>query len=262
MKKYVAIARAQLLATLIYDRDLLVRSVFMLVILVTFVQLWSTTFAASNQSVISGFSVRDLVWYLVITEVVALSPPRVAQAIDAQVRGGDVAYALARPYWYPLFHLAGYWGDTLVRIPVNALVGAVVALVAVGPPGTSPAAVLATIVLWIGAITLKASIEILIGLSAFWVEDTAPFEWIYAKILYTIGGLLLPLDLFPDWLATISRALPFAAIMYAPARAFVGFSWETVGPMLLSQVTWIVIAWVALLLVYERATRRLVAHGG
>lgn len=260
--KYVAIARTQLLATLMYDRDLFVRSVFMVVILVTFVQLWSTTFAVSGQTVISGFDVRALVWYLVITEVVALSPPRIAQSIDNQVRAGDVAYALARPYWYPLYHLAWYWGDTLLRVPLNLLVGGAVAMIAVGPPETSPPALFATLVLWIGAISLKASIEILIGLSAFWVEDTAPFEWIYAKVLYTIGGLLLPLDLFPDWLAAIARSLPFSAIMYAPARVFVGFAWDSFGVLVLSQLTWIVVTWIVVVLVFGRATRRLVAHGG
>ena len=201
----------------------------MVVIMVTFVQLWSTTFAATGQSVIDGFSVSDLVWYLVITEVVALSPPRIAQTVDTQVRTGDIAYALARPYSLPLYHVAWYWGDTLVRMPVNALVGGAVAFLAVGPPPTSVGAIFATLVLWIGGITLKALIEMLIGLSAFWVEDTAPIEWIYAKLLYTIGGLLLPLDLFPGWLAAISRSLPFAAIMYAPARAFVDFSWPLFG---------------------------------
>jgi ABC-2 type transport system permease protein len=260
--KYLAIARTQLLATLMYDRDHLVRSVFMVVILVTFVQLWTTTFAVTNQSVISGFSVSQLVWYLVITEVVALSGPRIAQSIDNQVRAGDVAYALARPYWYPLYHLAWSWGDTLLRVPVNLLVGSLVALIAVGPPDTSALAALATLLLWIGAITLKVSIEILIGLSAFWVEDTAPFEWIYAKILFTLGGLLLPLELFPDWLAAIARSLPFAAIMYAPARAFVGFSWDVVGQMVLAQLTWIALTWLLLVIVFSRATRRLVAHGG
>src|SRR6266700_19167 len=97
MHKYFAIARGRLMGSLMYDRDVLVRSVFMLVVLTTFVQLWTTTYSATNQSVVEGFDLRDLVWYLVITEGIALSTPRIAQTIDAEVRSGDVAYALARP---------------------------------------------------------------------------------------------------------------------------------------------------------------------
>jgi ABC-type uncharacterized transport system permease subunit len=40
-------------------------------------------------------------------------------------------------------------------------------------------------------------------------------EWIHNKFLLTLGGTLIPLDLFPSWLATLSRALPFASVMYA-----------------------------------------------
>src|SRR3982074_82387 len=133
------------MGSLIYDRDLVVRSVFMLVVLVTFVQLWTTTYNAINEPIIAGFSLRDLVWYLVITEVIALSTPRIAQTIDTEVRSGDVAYALARPYSYPLFHLASFWGETLVRLPINALVGSSVALIAVGLPPITPLSGLAAL---------------------------------------------------------------------------------------------------------------------
>jgi ABC-2 type transport system permease protein len=260
--KYVAIGRGRLMGSLMYDRDLLVRSVFMVVVLTTFVQLWTTTYAATNQAVVAGFNLRDLVWYLVITEVIALSTPRIAQTIDGEVRSGDVAYALARPYSYPLYHLAGFWGETLVRIPVNTLVACAVALVAVGPPDTSLAAVLATLLLAAGAITLKGGIEILVGLTAFWVEDTQPAEWLYAKFVMTLGGLFLPLEMFPDWLGAIARGLPFSAMAYAPARAFVGSSADVVGPLLVTQLTWLVVCWLAVGLVFNRASRRLVAHGG
>jgi ABC-2 type transport system permease protein len=262
MKKYVAIARTRLMGGLMYDRDIFVRSVFMVVALVVFVQLWSTTFAASRQTIIDGFSLKDLVWYLVITEVIALSTPRIAQTIDTEVRSGDVAYALGRPYNYPLFHLAGYWGETLVRLPLNALAGGIVALVAVGPPAAGWPEVAGCVLLAVGAISLKGTLEILIGLTAFWVEDTQPIEWIYGKLHITIGGMFLPLELFPDWLASVARGLPFASIAYAPARAFVGFDASVFLPLLLTQLTWLVVGWLALGLIFDRAARRLVAHGG
>jgi ABC-2 type transport system permease protein len=260
--KYVAIARTRLMGALMYDRDVLIRSVFMLVALVVFVQLWTTTYAATGQSVVQGFSLRDLVWYLVITEVIALSTPRITQLIDTEVRSGDIAYALSRPYSYPLYQVASYWGETLLRIPINALIGAVVAGAAVGPPPATPASLLACLVLGVGAISMKAIIEVLIGLSAFWVEDTQPAEWIYNKFLLTIGGLFLPLELFPDWLAKLARALPFASISYTPARAFVSLDWSVVAPLALGQLVWLVLGWLALSVAFARATRRLTTHGG
>jgi hypothetical protein len=64
-------------------------------------------------------------------------------------------------------------------VPVNVVQGSAVALIAVGPPPTNPLALLATLVLGAGAITLRGMLKTLIGLTAFWVEDTQPAEWIY-----------------------------------------------------------------------------------
>jgi len=260
--KYLAVSRTTLAASLMYERDVLVRSIFMLVALVVFVQLWTSTYAATGESIIGGLSLRDLVWYLVVTETVALSTPRVAQTIDAEVRAGDVAYRLSRPISYPLYHLAGYWGETAGRIPVNVAVGCLVALVAVGPPDVSVASLVATLVGICAAVTMKGLVEVLIGLTAFWVEETAPIEWIYAKFVMTLGGLFIPLEMFPDWLAAISAVLPFAVVAYAPARLFVGFSVSTAVPVLLLQLLWLAIAFALVSLVFDRATRRVVAHGG
>jgi viologen exporter family transport system permease protein len=260
--KYLAVARLRLMGALMYDRDVLVRSGFMVVALVVFVQLWTTTYTATGTIQVQGFSLKDLVWYLVITEVVALSTPRVAQTIDIEVRSGDVAYALARPYSYPLYHLAAFWGETILRLPINALLGSIVALLAVGPPPTTLTGVMMTVVLGVGAITLKGMLEVLIGLTAFWVEDTQPAEWIYGKFLITVGGLFLPLELFPAWLAAISRALPFASITYAPARAFVSNDVASLAPIAAVQVAWLALGWFGVMLIFGRATHRLVAHGG
>ncbi len=260
--KYLAVARTTTLASLIYDRDLLLRSLFMVVVMGIFVQLWTATYAATGQSSIAGFGVRDLIWYMVITEGLVLSVPRIVQTIDAEVRGGDVAYRLTRPYSYPLYHVAGFWGETVVRLPINLLVGGAVALLAVGPPAISLESALATVVTIAVAISLMGVLAVLIGLTAFWVEDTLPIDWIYNKFVFTLGGMFLPLDLFPDWLAAVSRVLPFASICYAPARLFVAFSWDAFGSLVLTQAAWLLLSAVVVQFVFSRAVRRVVAHGG
>ncbi|HYW87715.1 MAG TPA: ABC transporter permease [Chloroflexota bacterium] len=262
MMKYLAVARTTTMASLIYDRDLLVRSVFMVVVMVVFVQLWSATYAGNGLNAINGFGVGDLIWYMVITEALILSAPRIVQTIDGEVRGGDVAYRLTRPYSYPLYHVASFWGETLVRLPVNLLAGGAVALLAVGPPALSWQIVLGTGLAAACSITLMGTVAVLIGLSAFWVEDTLPIDWIYNKFVFTLGGMFIPLDLFPSWLAVVSRVLPFSSICYAPARLFVGFSWEAFGSLIATQVVWLTVAGLVVQLVFSRAVRRVVAHGG
>lgn len=262
LTKYGAVLKTTLLSNLVYGRDVAMRAVFMAVVLFIFLQLWSTTFSITGASDIAGFTLRDLVWYLVLTETVVLSAPRVSFKIDQEVKAGDLAYVLAKPYHYVLYHLAAYGGEAALRVPINFAIGAAVAAASVGLPTVSPVAVAAASVSLMLALVLNFAIEAAIGLTAFWVEDTVPFYWIYQKLTFSVGGLFLPLELFPRLLEVISRGLPFAGVTYAPARLFVGFSWADFASFAALQLGWILALGCVALLVYSNAVRRVNVHGG
>jgi hypothetical protein len=60
-----------------------------------------------------------------------------------------------------------------------------------------------------------------IGLCAFWMESTAGLTLIYSRLTMLLGGMLMPMDIFPEGLKRIVQSLPFASIVYGPARLFV-----------------------------------------
>ena len=64
-------------------------------------------------------------------------------------------------------------------------------------------------------------LQALIGLAAFVSEDVSAYDWIYQKLLFILGGMLIPVDFFPAWLQKVAQALPFQYAMYGPARLFV-----------------------------------------
>lgn len=180
----------------------MIRWLWMGLILFVFVQLWTVTYEQGGLTSIAGFSLADIVWYLVITETVALSAPRVSLKIDEEVKSGELAYVLLRPYSYALYHLSAYWGVAAILVPVNVVLGGTVVMVAAGPPPSlSPAAAAATALAVVLGLTLNFLIEFSIGMLAFWFEDTQPFFWIYQKLVFTLGGLFLPLELLPGPLA-------------------------------------------------------------
>ena len=112
------------------------------------------------------------------------------------------------------------------------------------------------------ALLIDALIAVLIGLAAFWLEEVLPLFWIYQKLLFTVGGMFLPLEIFPDWLRKISAWLPFRFITYVPARAFVAFEPGFVLRETAGQVVYILILLALVALVWRRAQRRMVVHGG
>ena len=95
--------------------------------------------------------------------------------------------------------------------------------------------------------------------AAFWLRDTRSTWFLYQKLVFILGGMLLPIEVLPDGLQQAARFLPFAAMAYAPARLASGH----VEPwLLLEQVGWVV-AMVALAgWVFARGQRRLEVVGG
>jgi ABC-2 type transport system permease protein len=114
----------------------------------------------------------------------------------------------------------------------------------------------------IGAWTLNFCIATMIGLTAFVVEDISAFQWIYQKMAFIFGGLLIPLDFYPAWLQAICRALPFSSIIYAPARLFVTPSLAAFATVFGMQLVWIVALGTLLMLTYRRGITQLTINGG
>ena len=110
--KYSAIAQINLQNSLAYAGEMAYRSIFMIVILYVFVQLWRVTYQAAGTATIAGLSFRDTLWYLVMTETIELSRTRFANQMSDEVKDGSLAYTLSRPYNYLL-----YQGQHFGKIP-------------------------------------------------------------------------------------------------------------------------------------------------
>ena len=61
-------------------------------------------------------TMRELLWYLAITEWVILSLPPIHLRIESDVRTGDIAYRLPRPISYLGSRLAEEAGDVALRM--------------------------------------------------------------------------------------------------------------------------------------------------
>lgn len=257
--KYWFVARTSLTGRLVYLWDLVGRSVFFVLVLLIFNQLWG----ASLEGSALDLSRSQLIWYLVLTEVIMLSTPGGASlGVDEDIKSGNIAYIIGRPYNYPLFMLGRYWGETLAAMLINLAIGCIAALVMVGPPSITPESLPALLLVLALAITMKFFFTLIISLTAFWVEESGPFHWIFGKLLFTVGGLFIPLEFFPGWLQRISRILPFNLMLYAPARLTVAWDPSRFAAVLGSQILWLAAAALLAQLIFSRGVKKLNVHGG
>jgi len=260
--KYLNTFKVTLLTSLAYFHDFVGRQVFLVVIMFVFVQLWRTTYGWEGASTIEGFSLAQMIWYLALSESLVMGMPRSAADIDSEVKSGSLAYTLTKPYKYPWFHYARYMSDALVRFFANLLVAGGVTWIMVGPPtftAVSFAAGLSCVVL---AYTLDFWVQFSLGILAFWTEDTWAFRFIYSRVTMLLGGMMLPLEVFPGWLRRIADALPTAQIVYGPVITFVKYEGDGLIRVLARQGAWIATFYCIGILLYGMGVKRLSVQGG
>jgi ABC-2 type transport system permease protein len=253
-----SVLRITLASRLAYVGELLVRSIFMVLILFIFAQLWQAT----GQVERTGFSLAQLIWYLAFTEAIMTSVQTGAGEVDREVRSGDLAYRLARPLPYPLYHFGAALGERLLRFGLNLLVGVVVALLVVGPIQIGPLALMLSLAAALLSFVADWVWSMAISLLSFWFEDTFGLHLLYRRALMLLGGMLIPLEAYPAWLGDLARALPFQYLVYAPARLFVRpdlvYFGEVAGVLGLLAL----VGCLPMLLIYHLGLRQVSAQGG
>lgn len=249
-------------SNLAYLNEVASRIFFLGVILFIFLKLWQVAYRETGSISLGGLSLPEMLWYLMIAESIMISSPRVTQQVDEDVRTGAVSVQLVRPLCYPLYQLSVSFGERLVRFLVTFCAGIVVAMVLVGPIHLSLAGLLCFGLSLPLSFILDLLGNFLIGLGAFWLEDTSGLTLIYSRLTMILGGMLIPLDLFPDVIQPVVKALPFATIVYGPARMFVKPGADTLCDLLLRQGIAIAAFAAAITIVYSIAVKRIHAHGG
>ena len=262
LQKYLAVMRVSIASNLAYMMEVFFRGLFLIVLIFVLGQLWKTTYSARGAKLLSGFSISDMIWYLAAAETIATSMPALTRRIDQEVRSGQLAYLLGRPCSYIFYNFAQYMGERLVRFTINGIVAAVVALVFVGPPHLTWMGVVAWPPVTFLALCIDFVAYFSIGLLAFWTEDTNSFSFVFSRLTLVLGGVLAPLEIFPQPLRSIAQALPFSAILYGPARTLVHFELYPFLGLLEQQLITIAVGCVILFAIYSVAIRRVSINGG
>jgi len=261
IRKYLAIYKITFINSLAYPGELVGRSLMIIPFMWIFYQLWKVTFNAAGTDVINGMTLYNTMWYLMMAETIELSRPQLARTISENVKDGSIAYILNKPYNFLLYQFSTSIGETVFRAITNALLGSVVVWWLVGPP-PEPLGWLFAIIAVFGTWILNFSITCLIGLSAFLIEDVSSLMLIYQKLVFILGGFLIPLNFYPPWLQVIAKSLPFAAMIYGPSQLFISPTPILFLNIFSLQITWIGILGLILVIAYRRGVTYLTINGG
>lgn len=240
------------------DRDgLVVTTLFYLIVSGVLASLWRA--ATGPHGDVAGYSGDALTWYIVTSEaaVCALNI-RLIEEVGDEIGSGAVAVEMLRPLPVVAVRLAVEIGRGLGRLAVLLVPGALLALLIAGPPPVAGGTVLAVPALVL-AIMANLALQYVLAGAAFWLRDTKATWFLYQKLVFILGGMLLPLEVLPGALRDTAFHLPFLAMAYAPARLAAG---HVEPSLLLVQAAWLVVLGAAAAAVFSLGQRRLQVVGG
>lgn len=260
MRKYLKIFSISIKNNTIYIKDFLIGNLFTLIIITTFYFLWKKIY---GQNVRTGFSFQEMLWYLIINQTFALQYNRIHRTVGQDVKGGDIAYKINKPYYYPLYVLFDNLGRNFLDFLVNTLVGIIIGTSFVGLiKGYEFYYILPSAIIMILGIVLNHIIHITISLTAFWVEENMPFAWIYGKLIFVFGGLLYPISLLPKALFNFNYYMPWSFVMYHVSKTTVKFNLNDFLFTLKGQMLYTLFFLIILFIVYNRGVKKLNVNGG
>lgn len=234
-------------------------TVFGVILAYTYIALWD------ERPHLGGYDQSDALTYVwlgqaLLTTMCVMGTGFEEELIE-RIRTGDIAIDLYRPADLQLWWLAQDLGRALFQLLGRGLIPFAIGawLFDLTLPA-SPLAWLAFLVAVTLGILVSYSFRFLVALAAFWLMDGAGITQMTWLAGVFCSGMVLPLNVFPGLLGEIVRALPWAALIQAPADVLLG----RVDPLgtFAFQAGWAVALLGAGRLLQAVATRRVVVQGG
>lgn len=263
MRKYLLIFKANLMSNLQYISNILINSIGFIMHIFIFFQVWDYIYD-NPEELICGFSKIQMVWYIIATEIIycAVAGRRMVREICNDVRSGNIAYNINKPYSYVGYALFNNLGENTIRGFLYTIIGLILGKLLLGSaPQVTFIEFIVIITSWILAIIINVLFLTFIGLLAFIMEDSNPLYWLYSK-MQLIFGIVFPIEFFPEILHPIIKLSPVFAICNGPAKLFISFDWNSAAIVIMAQIVYLFISLVLCELMYKKGVRKLNVNGG
>lgn len=181
-----------------------------------------------------------------------------------QIKSGAIDTDLMKPLDFHWYMLARSVGEMLIGVGVLGLPALLIAYIFLGVQ--FPADVLSGLTFVLSLVLgflLLFHLNFLLGSLAIVALDIRHISWAYFSVVRFLGGQIVPLWLFPPFVAVLAEVLPFKGTYYIPISIYIGkLAGIDAIKALGFQVMWLLGLVLLSRIVWGAAHRRLVVQGG
>jgi ABC-2 type transport system permease protein len=267
LRKYLMIFRVSLSERLTYRADFFLATVLRFLPMLTTILLWTAIYAGSGEDSLSGFSLRQMIAYLLLVHISRMfsSMPGLANGIARDIRDGSLKKYLLQPIDMIAYLVSYRAAHKAAYILTSALPYALLFYLCREyfdglPPAPICAAYVVSLLL---AFVIGFFFEVCIGMIGFWFLEVTSLLYIVNTVNFFISGQMFPLDLLSPFWTGLLKGLPFQFLAYFPAAVFLGkvAGWDLVQGLLI-EASWAVGFVMLSRWLFRLGLRRYSAFGG
>lgn len=264
MRLLLSFVRTAFLTTTIYRLDFWVGILATLIGMYATHSLWRILYTQSPGAF--GMSLEQMTTYGVLGMIMAQTMSagnQIQSYIAQQVRMGTLEVDLLKPLAFPYHMFCRNFGEFLVGLVTRGVVCFGLAFLILGMRAPDhPSAFLAFLAsLFLGYLVLFG-ISLLMGMLAIVTLDIRSYSWAYGALVRFASGQMVPLWMFPPFLAGLLALLPFKNIYYVPISLFIGAYEGSYAEALLSQTLWALGLIAASVIIWSRLYQHITVQGG
>ena len=221
--------------------------------------MWGAIYDNRTTATLGGFTFAEILTYYIAVTLIAKAVRGADLVIDASndIYEGGLNRYLLYPTGYLPFKYAQHLG-LLVPSALQLVIFAGIFLLVLDVPETVPVT-LRTSAMALGAAVLGNVLYFLftfpIQLVAFWADNVWSLLVLQRMVGSLLGGLLLPLSLFPERAQEFLKYTPFPCFYAVPVQAFMGrLTWEEWSFHMITATVWCIVLVMVTRWLWHRGT--------
>ena len=262
MKKYGAIMKSQLQIYAQYTSWYWAEMFSKILSVLILFYFWHAVYA--NVDEVGNMNLYTMLTYVIIANILNDYMRGAGSELGNLVRDGNIGLELIRPYDIFLKFMVLDFGGKVASFFQGTIPVLVISFLFLGIQG--PANITTFLLFLVSAILgilIGSQLDLIVGILAFWFRYIWGLMMLKTALFSFFAGALIPISLFPDWLARISEFLPFKYMVYVPVSIYTGqITGSIIYFYLFMQVVWFVLIYFGIRLMWRRALKNVTINGG
>jgi ABC-2 type transport system permease protein len=263
MKGYLAVMRGSFMVGMVYRFGFIFAILGNIIYMGVAYYLWKSIYRYSDT--IRGMTFNDTFLYIGLgSAIFILLKTYVDWMLSFEIREGAIASYLIKPIDFGLYTLFTTLGSLLMNLMVITIPTFLMLTLVFKVKFTlGPGLIIFPLSLFL-AFMISFFIDYFVGLLGFYSESIWGLSTVKEIIVTVFSGALIPLQFFPEALQKVLFWLPFQAIYHTPLMMVTkpDQGWAVFTPMLVTQVIWVAVLFIATRLFYNQAVKVLRISGG